>query len=170
MRLTHTMSMAVFLMAFGTPALAQTIPVTPSTPRPGQRVHISVPDCSVGTRPHTAKSAAFARDVTLYGKSDTGDADPTIKQGLAPGTYPITAYCEGTRTVRGEVTVAGGPSESPAGGTTPTPAASERGTGSAVAYWMLGAAAAIVIAGAGAVLWFSRRTRTSGSGRSRTGR
>jgi hypothetical protein len=86
------------------PAAAETIDVTPGSPHPGQKVHISVPGCSTGPTAHTAASQAFAGDVTLYGKADTGDADPVIRPDLKPGTYPITAHC-GANTVRGQISV-----------------------------------------------------------------
>ncbi len=149
--LTATLLAAAVLGTGALPATAQTIPVTPDSPRPGQRVHVSVPGCGVGTVPHTVRSAAFTHDVTLYGKSDTGEGDPTIRKDAAPGAYPITAYCEKS-TVHGQVVV----TAEPAGGTAPSPAA-HGGTGSTAAYWLLGAAATFMIAGAGAVLLFSRR-------------
>ena len=94
-----------------------TIGVTPGSPHPGQHVHISVPGCAAGPTAHVAVSPAFTANVTLYGKADTGDADPTVRQDLKPGTYPITAYC-GADTVRGtiDVTAGGHPSAGPGGG------------------------------------------------------
>lgn len=94
---------AIMACAAG-PATAATIVVTPDSPHPGQRVHISVPGCSIGLTAHTATSQAFTGDVTLYGKADTGDADPMIRPDLKPGTYPITAHC-GAKSVQGSVSV-----------------------------------------------------------------
>jgi hypothetical protein len=94
----------VGLIAMAGPAAAQTIVVTPSAPRPGQRVHISVPGCSTGPTEHTAVSAAFPGVVTLHGKADTGDADITLRPDLNPGTYAITAHCE-ARNVQGQIAV-----------------------------------------------------------------
>ncbi|MEV5746410.1 hypothetical protein AB0L00_01205 [Actinoallomurus sp. NPDC052308] len=87
------------------PAAADGIAVSPHSPRPGQRIHISVPDCSVGPTAHIAKSLAFTRDVALYGKADTGEGDPRIKKDLSPGKYAIVASCGAGRTVHGEVVV-----------------------------------------------------------------
>jgi hypothetical protein len=153
------------------PAAAQTILVTPSSPHPGQKIHISVPGCGVGPTAHTAMSEAFTRDVTLYGKADTGDADPMIKKELKPGTYPITAFCGGTLTVHGQVVVTG------KGGTQPekppvivpntpttsspvppisaSPAASSSKGGSGTGYWVLGAA--VILAGGAGVFLLRKR-------------
>lgn len=87
-------------------AVGQDIVVTPSVPHPGQRVHISVPGCSIGPTAHTAVSAAFPADVTLHGKADTGDADVTVRPDLKPGTYAIAAHC-GATTVQGRIAVTG---------------------------------------------------------------
>src|SRR3954451_10958296 len=100
------------------PAAAGSIVVTPSTPHPGQQVHISVPGCGTGPTAHVAVSTAFTANVTLYGKADTGDADPTIRQELKPGTYPITAYC-GASTVQGQISVTAGDHTSGGPGTWP---------------------------------------------------
>lgn len=102
-RKTIALAVAV-IFATASPAAAQTIVVTPGTTRPGQRIHISVPGCSVGPTAHVAMSAAFTTSVTLYGKAENGDADPTIRQEARPGTYPITASCAGGL-VKGQVTV-----------------------------------------------------------------
>jgi hypothetical protein len=129
------------------PAAAETIVVTPTAPRPGQKVHISVPGCGTGSTPHTAVSAAFTRDVTLHGKADTGDADPTIKQGLKPGTYPITAHCGTNHTVVGQIAVTAG--DRPSGG----PGQPESHT----ADWFLVATAIVIAAIASALLLRRRR-------------
>ncbi|GAB3960884.1 hypothetical protein GCM10029978_011550 [Actinoallomurus acanthiterrae] len=102
---TATVAAVVATGLGAAPAAAQGIDVTPNTPHAGQRIHISVPDCSVGPTPHIAKSEAFTRDVTLYGKADTGDGDPRLKKDLRPGTYAITASCGNGRTVRGQIVV-----------------------------------------------------------------
>jgi hypothetical protein len=147
---------ALAVIALGAPSAgAQTIPVTPGSPHPGQRVHISVPDCGTGRSPHTATSAAFASTVTLHGKSDTGEADPTIRGDVAPGAYPITAFCDAHRTVRGQVVVAGNPATPaprgvPSAGT--SPAASGTAHDSTGVSWMLGAVAAVMAGGAGVML------------------
>jgi hypothetical protein len=120
---------------------AQNIVVTPTAPHPGQRVHISVPGCSTGPTPHTAISAAFTGDVTLYGKADTGDADPTIRQELKPGTYPITAHCGANHTVQGQIAVAAN-----------VPSAGHGQDRRTADYWLLASAAVILAAIAGAVL------------------
>ncbi len=151
-----TVLTAIALGASALPVSAQTILVTPDSARPGQKVHISVPDCGVGATPHTATSAAFAQNITLYGKSDTGEGDPTIKKDVAPGTYPITATCEAGQTVRGQIVVAA--ERSPA---------TSRGGSTNIAFWTLGTAM-LVIAACGGILL--ARARTSGSGRSRRGR
>ncbi|WP_345472272.1 hypothetical protein [Actinoallomurus oryzae] len=96
-----------------TPATADTISVTPGSAHSGQQIHISVPGCATGPTAHVAVSPAFTANVTLYGKADTGDADPTIRQELKPGSYPITAYC-GAGTVKGTVSVAA--DDTPSGG------------------------------------------------------
>jgi hypothetical protein len=101
---TTTLAMTAVLACASWPAAAQTITVTPDSAHPGQKVHISVPGCSAGPTAHVAVSAAFTGNVTLYGKADTGDADPMIRQELKPGTYPVTAYC-GARTVQGQISV-----------------------------------------------------------------
>jgi hypothetical protein len=163
-RPVHTLGVAAALVAVALgapPAGAQTIPVTPGSPHPGQRVHISVPDCGAGRSPHTATSAAFASTVTLYGKSDTGEADPTIRRDLAPGTYPITAFCDASRTVRGQVVVTGitaRPSPQHAASVGSSPAASRTPHDSTGAYWVLGAVAAALAAGAAVMLIRARST------------
>lgn len=158
MRSAHTMVMAAALTAValsGPSAAAQTIPVTPGSPHPGQRVHISVPGCGTGNSTHTAMSAAFTGAVTLYGKSDTGEADPTIRRDARPGTYPITAFCGVNRTVRGQVVVARAVPSPATGGApsaSPSPAASIGAHGSSAAYWVLGAIAVALAGGAGIML------------------
>jgi hypothetical protein len=107
------------------------IVVTPGEARPGQKVHISVPDCAVGPTEHSAASAAFTRDVVLSGKADTGDADAVLRKELKPGTYAITAHCGAAQSVRGQVVVRGG-------------------TGDMAPYWLLGVL--LVAAGAGILL------------------
>ncbi|MCO5967999.1 hypothetical protein [Actinoallomurus soli] len=87
------------------PATADGVAVLPRSPHPGQRVHISVPGCSVGPTAHVARSRAFTRDVDLYGKADTGEGDARIKKDLRPGPYAIIASCGDGRTIRGEVVV-----------------------------------------------------------------
>lgn len=152
--------LAAFTAGGAAPALAQTIPVTPSTARAGQKVHISVPGCSVGPTEHVAKSPAFVHDVSLYGKADTGDADPIIRHGLRPGAYPITAHCGGTHIVRGQVTIIGpaAPAPSP---TAPSPSAAPAATRGAqpsnTAYWLLGGALVVAAGGAAALLFHRRR-------------
>jgi hypothetical protein len=163
--------------AIASPAAAQTILVTPGSPHPGQKIHISVPGCSTGPTPHTAESAAFTRTVTLYGKADTGDADPTIKKELKPGTYPISADCGAGHVVRGQVVVAamgtkggeqsekppviipntptGAPATTPAASISASPAASSSNSGSSTSYWVLGAA--VIILGGGAGVFLLRR-------------
>jgi hypothetical protein len=162
------------------PAVAESILVSPGTPHPGDKIHISVPGCSVGPTPHTAKSGAFEHDVTLYGKADTGEGDPKLKNGLKPGTYPITAFCGKGRTVHGQVVVIakgekpgapGAPSrepgmppaavhtessrpQNPAATLSASPTASH-GSGSSTPYWVLGAAVVVLVGGA--VLFVVRR-------------
>lgn len=126
------------------PAAAQTIVVTPSAPRPGQRVHISVPGCSTGPTAHTAVSAAFPSVVTLHGKADTGDADIIIKPDLEPGTYAITAHCE-ARTVLGRIAVVSGDENNTGGHEQPTN------------YWLLAVPAVVLAAVAGAFVLLRRR-------------
>lgn len=104
---TSVMALVAVMSCASWPASAQTIVVTPGAARPGQQVHISVPDCGIGPTAHVAVSAAFTGNVTLFGKADTGDADPTIRQDLKPGVYPVTAYC-GARTVQGQISVVAG--------------------------------------------------------------
>jgi hypothetical protein len=163
--------------AIASPAAAQTILVTPGSPHPGQKIHISVPGCSTGPTPHTAESAAFTRTVTLYGKADTGDAEPTIKKELKPGAYPISADCGAGHIVRGQVVVAakgakggkqpekppviipntptGAPATTPAASISASPAASSSNNGSSTPYWVLGAA--VIILGGGAGVFLLRR-------------
>lgn len=121
----------------------QSIVVTPSAPQAGQKIHISVPGCSTGPTPHTATSDAFTSAVPLYGKADTGDADAVLRQGLKPGTYPITAHC-GASTVEGQIAVAG-------------PVAPHRGP--SPEYWLIAAVALILASLAGTVVR-RRRART----------
>jgi hypothetical protein len=136
------------VMACGAWSVApQSIVVTPDAPRPGQRVHISVPGCSTGPTPHTAASTAFTGDVLLYGKADTGDADPMIRQELKPGTYPITAHCGANHTVQGQIAVAAG-----------APSAGPEQDRRTADYWLIASAAVILAAIAGAVL-LRRRAR-----------
>jgi LPXTG-motif cell wall-anchored protein len=95
---------AALAFAAGGAAGAATIDVTPDSAHPGEKVHISVPGCSVGPDTHVAVSPAFTANVTLFGKAETGAADPTLRQELKPGVYPVTAYC-GANTVRGQISV-----------------------------------------------------------------
>jgi hypothetical protein len=90
---------------------------------------------------HTAISAAFTGDVTLYGKADTGDGDPTIRQELKPGTYPITAHCGANHTVQGQIAVAAN-----------VPSAGHQQNRRTADYRLLASAALILAAIAGAVL------------------
>lgn len=106
MRGVSTVAVALTIMISG-PAAAETIVVTPASSHPGEKVHISVPGCSTGPTAHVAISPAFTGNVTLFGKADTGDADPVIRQELKPGVYPITAYC-GAGTVKGQISVTTG--------------------------------------------------------------
>ena len=140
LRGTRTVAL-VWLIAMAGPAAAQTIVVTPSAPRPGQRVHISVPGCSTGPTAHTAVSAAFPGVVTLHGKADTGDADITLKPDLKPGTYAITAHCE-ARNVQGQIAVV---SDDAGGHQQPTN------------YWLLAVPALVLAVIAGAFLLLRRR-------------
>lgn len=126
-------------------AAGQDIVVTPSAPHPGQRVHISVPGCSIGPTAHTAVSAAFPADVTLHGKADTGDADVLIRPELKPGTYAIAAHC-GTSTVRGRIAVTGDV----------VPAARHDGK---TDYWLLVVPALVLAVVGGAFLLRRRTTR-----------
>jgi hypothetical protein len=141
LRGTRTVAL-VWLIAIAGPAAAQTIVVTPSAPHPGQRIHISVPDCSTGPTAHTAVSAAFPGVVTLHGKADTGDADITLKPDLKPGTYNITAHC-GTKTVPGQIAVV---------------ADSAGGHEQRTNYWLLAVPAVVLAAIAGAFLLLRRRS------------
>lgn len=177
--------MAVVATGLGAaPAAAQGIDVTPNTPHAGQRIHISVPGCSVGPTPHIAKSAAFAHDVTLYGKADTGEGDPRLKKDLAPGTYAITASCGKGRTVRGQIVVVaktgksgtpgkqpnkpatsqatpGSASPHPTSSTTTlsaSPASSQSTKSSTMPFLAIGGVMAVLIFG-GAGLLFARRRR-----------
>jgi hypothetical protein len=141
---TTTMAMVAVLTCVSWPAVAQTIVVTPGSPRPGQKVHISVPGCSAGPTAHVAVSSAFVGNVTLYGKADTGDAEPVIRQEAKPGTYPITAYC-GARTVQGQVSVTGEDHPS-------------AGPGDRTNNWLFGVIA-LVVAGVAAVFVLGRRRK-----------
>ncbi|MFL6056925.1 MAG: hypothetical protein ACJ72W_29100 [Actinoallomurus sp.] len=157
------------------PAAADGISISPHSPRPGQRIHISVPGCSVGPTPHIAKSAAFAHDVTLYGKADTGEGDPKLKKNLRPGPYAIVASCGDGSTVRGEVVVVAkdgkpGPTGMPSSvlppkSTSPrppaslsaTPAASQSHSGSKTLLLAIGGAIAALLVLGGAGLLVVRR-------------
>lgn len=138
-------SAAALAFAAGGAAGAATIDVTPSSSHPGERVHISVPGCGVGPTSHVAISPAFTGNVALFGKADTGDADPTIRQELKPGVYPITAYC-GTNTVQGQISVTPGN----------RPSAGDDGKTN---NWLL-LVVAVVIAGVAATFLLGRRRRS----------
>ncbi|MEV0401549.1 LPXTG cell wall anchor domain-containing protein [Actinoallomurus sp. NPDC050550] len=181
---TATVAAVVATGLGAAPAAAQGIDVTPNTPHAGQRIHISVPGCSVGPTPHIAKSAAFTHDVTLYGKADTGDGDPRLKKDLPAGTYAITASCGNGRTVRGQIVVAaragrpetpgkpthkpvtsqatpGGASPHPTSSTTTlsaSPAASQSKKSSNMPFLAIVGVMAVLIFG-GAGLLFARRRR-----------
>lgn len=146
-------AMAAAYDAGAQPVSTQTIFVTPGSAHPGQKIHISVPDCGVGSTPHIATSAAFARNITLYGKSDTGEGDPTIKKDLAPGTYPITATCEPGQTAHGQVVVA------VAHPTATASPATAGGGSTSIAFWALGTAMLVIAACAG-ILLARARSRT----------
>jgi hypothetical protein len=141
---TAALACAAVAACGGWTAAAESIDVTPGTPHPGQQVHISVPGCGTGPTAHIAVSTAFTANVTLYGKADTGDADPTIRQELKPGTYPITAYC-GANTVQGKISVA--PGDRPSAG-------HDGGTNN----WLL-LVVAVVIAGVATVFLLGRRRK-----------
>lgn len=140
-------SAAALAFVAGGAAGAATIDVTPSSSHPGEKVHISVPGCGVGPSSHVAVSPAFAGNVALFGKADTGDADPVIRQELKPGVYPITAYC-GTSTVRGQISVTAGKG----------PSAGDDGKTNG---WLL-LVVALVIAGVAATFLLGRRRRPNG--------
>jgi hypothetical protein len=142
--------MVFAIIVLATPAHADGIRVSPGEARPGQRIHITVPDCGVGPTRHTATSDAFTHRATLHGKADTGEADPRIKKGAAPGTYSIKATC-GASTVLGQVVVAG---HRPAAGAPPT--APRGGHESNGPYWAF-AAALVLLAGGGALVAVRRR-------------
>jgi LPXTG-motif cell wall-anchored protein len=136
-------SAAALALVSGGAAGAATIDVTPSSSHPGERVHISVPGCSAGPTAHIAVSPAFTGNVTLFGKADTGDADPVIRQELKPGVYPITAYC-GASTVQGQISIIAGDRPSAGDGKTNN--------------WLL-LVVALVIAGVAGVFLIGRRRR-----------
>lgn len=138
---------AVLAFLAGGAAGAATIDVTPGSARPGERVHISVPGCGVGPDSHVAVSPAFTGNVMLFGKADTGNADPALRQELKPGVYPITAYC-GDTTVRGQISVT-------AGG---RPSAGQDGKPD---YWLLLVVAFVVAGVTGAFLAGRRRRPVS---------
>ena len=104
-------------------------------------VGFSVTPAWFTAKAHTAISAAFTGDVTLYGKADTGDADPTIRQELKPGTYPITAHRGANHTVQGQIAV-----------TANVPSAGHQQNRRTADYWLLASTALILAAIAGAVL------------------
>jgi hypothetical protein len=134
----RAIAMAVAAAGVGIPAAeAQTIVVTPDSPRAGQRIHISVPECGVGPEKHEATSAAFTADVMLSGKADTGGADPMIRKDLKPGTYAITAHCGAAGIVRGQLVIKPAPDSAP--------------------YWVA-AALVVVLAGGAGVLLLRRRS------------
>lgn len=136
------MILTIIALAIGAPMPADGIHVSPGQARPGQRVHIAVPDCAVGPTRHTATSDAFTGRATLFGKADTGEADVTLKNGLAPGAYRITASC-GTNTVLGQVVVPG-----------ERRAPTHRSKSNAV-YWALAG-----VLGGGVALLIARRRRS----------
>jgi hypothetical protein len=140
---TAALACAATLTGIG-PAAAGSITVTPGSPHPGQQIHISVPGCATGPTTHVAVSPAFTANVTLYGKADTGDADPTIRQELKPGSYPITAYC-GADTVKGTISVVA--DGNPSGG-----------QGGQTNNWLL-VVVFVIAAGVVAVFVFGRRGR-----------
>ncbi|MFG1998840.1 hypothetical protein ACGFNU_06790 [Spirillospora sp. NPDC048911] len=76
---------------------ANGVKTTPSVARPGQRVDLTVPGCSVGRTRHWAASKAFVNDVTLGGKADSGHGTATVKRDMASGTYDIVAHCDGRK-------------------------------------------------------------------------
>jgi hypothetical protein len=142
LRGTHAVTLAWLVVLAGAwPAAAQTIVVTPSAPHPGQRVHISVPGCSIGPTAHTAVSAAFPSEVTLHGKADTGDADITLRPELKAGTYPVIAHC-GANIVQGQIAVVSG---------------TMSGHDESPKYWLLAVPAIVLAAIAGAFVLLRRR-------------
>ncbi|MQY06062.1 hypothetical protein [Actinomadura macrotermitis] len=80
------------------------VEVSPGVARPGQRVGLTVPGCSVGTQRHWAESKVFTGPVTLGGKADAGLGTATVRHGAAAGTYKIVAHC-GARTLTGRIKV-----------------------------------------------------------------
>ncbi|KAB2350711.1 hypothetical protein [Actinomadura rudentiformis] len=113
MRLLSLSALGAALISAGlvAPALGEAtvggvngVTTTPSVARPGQSVDLTVPGCSVGRARHWATSKAFAQDVTLGGKADSGHGTATVKRGLASGTYAIVAHCDG-RKVSGRLKV-----------------------------------------------------------------
>jgi hypothetical protein len=170
---TATVAAVVATGLGAAPAAADGISISPHSPHPGQRIHISVPGCSVGPTAHVAKSAAFTHDVTLYGKADTGEGDPKLKKNLRPGPYAIIATCDNGSTVHGEVVVVAkgakpGITSSVPGATltasphppaslSATPAASQSHSGSNTPFLAIGGAMAVLLVLGGTGLLVVRR-------------
>ncbi|GLW65879.1 hypothetical protein Arub01_41230 [Actinomadura rubrobrunea] len=79
---------------------ARPVLVSPSTPRPGQRVDIAVPGCTAAER-RWARSAAFTGTVALGGEDDLGVGTAVIRRDARPGLYDVTARCGGRTIVGG---------------------------------------------------------------------
>jgi hypothetical protein len=166
---TATVAAVVATGLGAAPAAADGISISPHSPHPGQRIHISVPGCSVGPTAHVAKSVAFTHDVTLYGKADTGEGDPKLKKNLRPGPYAIVASCGNGSTIHGEVVVvakAGIPSsmppappKQPPASLSATPAASHSHNSSKTPFLAIGGAmAALLVLGGAGLLVVRRRS------------
>lgn len=159
---------ALALSTASAAAAADGITISPAHARAGQQISLSVADCSVGSARHWVSSKAFAGEVTLGGKADTGDTTVRIRAGLAPGTYAVTAHCGGSHIQKGSlVVVAGGsnpapakspstappgPSASPDTTISARPAASHSSTSSTAPYWAAGAGVVVLAAAGGAFL------------------
>ncbi|GAA4076351.1 hypothetical protein [Actinomadura miaoliensis] len=97
---------------------ARPVLVSPNTPRPGERIDVTVPGCeAAGSGRRWARSAAFTGTVTLTGDDDLGVGTAVVRRDARPGVYDVTARC-GDRTIVGGLKVS---TKRPWPGLLPTP-------------------------------------------------
>ncbi|MFE5138092.1 hypothetical protein ACFRDV_10460 [Streptomyces fagopyri] len=89
---------------------AAAVSVTPAVPAPGSDIRLRAEGCTGSTG--TAASAAFVADARLTGSDGVLTGETRVRTSLSPGTYDVTVGCaggQGTRQVKGTVTVTGQP-------------------------------------------------------------
>ncbi|MEC4015179.1 hypothetical protein [Streptomyces sp. H27-D2] len=84
------------------PVTAATVYVSPATVAAGGEVELRIESCE-GTAGRTGvvRSKAFVADARLAPDADGLFAEATVRSALKPGSYPVTADCDGVEGVAG---------------------------------------------------------------------